>query len=296
LSTLSSKRTFNKEPNVEIAATEVKKLRDKTGAGMMDCKRALQEAQGDSARALKILKELGLAAAAKRAGRATNEGRVFTALSPSVACCVEVSCETDFVAKNSDFKALGATLADYVIKNKPAAITKEMEEAVAGTIGKIKENITIRRFKAMEANANEFFTEYVHGEGKIGVVVKMSAEKKELMQIQAVKELAFNLALHIAAFAPRFVSEDKISPDFRQEQEEIALKQAQQLGKPENVTKGIAQGKVKKVFAEVCLQDQGFVKDEKILVRKVIEETGKVAGGKLAVTDFLYFRMGEELE
>jgi elongation factor Ts len=281
---------------VEIAATEVKKLRDKTGAGMMDCKRALQEAQGDAARALKILKELGLAAAAKRAGRATNEGRVFTALTPTVSGCIEVLCETDFVAKNSDFKILGAALADYIVKNKPAAVTKEMEETLAGTIGKIKENITIRRFKTMDANANEFFTDYIHGEGKIGVILKMSVENKEHMQNPMIKELAFNLALHIAAFAPRFISEDRIAPEFRQEQEEIALKQAQQLGKPENVTKGIAQGKVKKIYAEVCLLDQGFVKDEKIPVKKVIEETGKIEGTKLAVTDFLYFKMGEELD
>jgi elongation factor Ts len=281
---------------VEIAAIEVKKLRDKTGAGMMDCKRALQEAQGDPARALKILKELGLAAAAKRAGRATNEGRVFAAVTSAVAGCVEVSCETDFVAKNADFKALGASLAEYIVKHKPKEINGEMTDMVAGIIGKIKENITIRRFKTIEAGACEFFTEYIHGEGKIGVIVKMVADKQEALQNQAVKELAFNLALHIAAFAPRFISEDKVSPEFRKEQEEIALKQAQQLGKPENVTRGIAQGKVKKVFAEVCLMDQGFVKDEKISVRKVIDETGQAAGAKLAVTDFIYFKMGEELD
>lgn len=281
---------------MEIAATEVKKLRDKTGAGMMDCKRALQEAQGDAARALKILKELGLAAAAKRAGRATNEGRVFVSVTPSVAGCVEVSCETDFVAKNTDFKALGASLADYIVKAKPQAITPEMTELVTGTISKIKENITIRRFKTIEASANEFLTEYVHGEGKIGVIVKMNVENKEAMQNQAIKELAFNLALHIAAFAPRFISEKNVSPEFLKEQEEIALKQAEQLGKPENVTRGIAQGKVKKVLAEVCLLDQGFVKDEKFPVKKILEDTGKTAGTKLAVTDFIYFKMGEELE
>jgi elongation factor Ts len=281
---------------VEIAATEVKKLRDKTGAGMMDCKRALQEAQGDAAKALKILKELGLAAAAKRAGRATNEGRVFIGCSDKVAGCVEVSCETDFVAKNSDFKTLGASLADYIVKNKPGAINKDMEELVTGTISKIKENITIRRFKTIEANANEFFTEYLHGEGKIGVVIKMSADKAEAHQNPAVKELAFNLALHVAAFAPQFVSEDRISPEFLKEQEEIALKQAQQSGKPENVLKSIAQGKLKKVLAEICLLDQGFVKDEKLAVRKVLDDTGKAAGAKLAVSDFLYFKMGEELE
>jgi elongation factor Ts len=281
---------------VEIAAIEVKKLRDKTGAGMMDCKRALQEAQGDAARALKILKELGLAAAAKRADRATKEGRVFAAVTPAVAGCIEVSCETDFVAKNTDFKGLGATLADYIVKNKPKEIDAAMNEAVAGTIGKIKENITIRRFKTIEAGAREFFTEYIHGEGKIGVIVKMSVEKDEALHNPAVKELAFNLALHIAAFAPRFIAEENVSPEFKKEQEEIALKQAEQLGKPENVTKGIAQGKVKKILAEVCLLEQGFVKDEKLSVKKVLEEAGKAAGAKLAVTDYIYFKTGEELE
>ncbi len=281
---------------MEIKATEVKKLRDKTGAGMMDCKRALQEAQGDPARALKILKELGLAAAAKRAGRATNEGRVSTALSASAAACLELSCETDFVAKNEDFKTVGANLVRHVMEKNPSAVDKDMEDMVAGIIGKIKENITIRRFKRITAAGNEFFTDYVHGEGKIGVIVKMMVEDTAKQDDPAIRELAFNLALHIAAFSPSFLSEDKIDAAYIKEQEEIFIKQSQALGKPENVTLGIAKGKLKKHFAEICLLDQGFVKDEKLTVRKVIEETGKTAGTNIAVTDFLYFKMGDDLE
>jgi elongation factor Ts len=281
---------------VEIKATEVKKLRDKTGAGMMDCKRALQEAEGDSARALKILKELGLAAAAKRAGRATNEGRVFSALSPTTAACLEFLAETDFVAKNADFKKVGQELTDYARDKKPAQIDQTMQDMVAGIISKIKENIVIRRFKVLEAGANEFFTDYIHGEGKIAVIVKMHADKAEALAQPAVKELAFNIALHIAAFAPLYLSEEKIGPAYIKEQEEIFVKQAQALGKPENVTVGIAKGKLKKHFAEICLLDQNYVKDESMTVRKAIEETGKVAGAKLAVTDYLYYRMGEDLE
>ncbi len=281
---------------MEIKAIEVKKLRDKTGAGMMDCKRALQEAQGDAAKALKILKELGLAAAAKRAGRATNEGRVATALSKDAAAYLELLCETDFVAKNEDFKAAGVALARYVMEKNPSAVDKQMEEIVGAIAGKIKENITIRRFQRITAGENEFFSDYIHGEGKIGVIVKLSVADQSKMEDQGIRELAFNLALHIAAFSPLYLSEEKIDAAYIKEQEEIFIKQSQALGKPENVTLGIAKGKLKKHFAEICLMDQGFVKDEKLTVHKVIEETGKAAGTTVAVTDFLYVKMGEDLE
>jgi len=280
---------------VEIKATEVKKLRDKTGAGMMECKKALQEANGDFVQAEKILKELGLAAAAKRAGRATNEGRIFTKLETGKAVCLELSCETDFVAKNADFIKLGDALADQILSQNADAVTKEMEATVADTIGKIKENITLRRFKIMQAGANEFFSDYIHGEGKIGVIVKLSVGAPEARDNPAVRDLAFNLALHIAAFAPLALSEEKIDPAYIKDQEEIFRKQAEQLGKPANVLEGIVKGKLKKHFAEICLLDQGFVKDEKISVRKMVEEVGKQAGTPVTVTDFLYFRVGEEI-
>jgi elongation factor Ts len=280
---------------VEIKATDVKKLRDKTGAGMMDCKKALVEANGDFARAEKILKELGLAAASKRAGRVTNEGRIFTKLTEKNAACLELSCETDFVAKNKDFQTLGETLVDLVVKAKPKESTKEMEDAVAQTIGKIKENITIRRFKILDATEAEFFTDYIHGEGKIGVIIKLKVENKELMKNEAIRELAFNLALHTAAFAPLYLSEEKIAPAYIKEQEEIFWKQAQTLGKPENVLQGIVKGKLKKHYAEICLLNQGYVKDEKLPVSKVLEEVGKQTETKITVSDFLYFRMGEEI-
>jgi len=280
---------------VEVKATDVKKLRDKTGAGMMDCKKALQEAGGDFAKAEKILKELGLAAAAKRAGRATNAGRIFTRLTPNKAICLELTCETDFVAKNSDFIALGNRLTDYLAEHAITQTDKQMEELVASTIGIIKENITIRRFKTLTAGESEIFIDYVHGEGNIGVIIKLDCQKKELKDNPEVRELGFNLALHTAAFAPLYLAEENVDEGYLKEQYDIFMKQAQQLDKPANVLDGIVKGKLKKHFAEICLLEQGYVKDEKLPVKKVIEALSQKLGVKLALTDYIYFRVGEEI-
>ncbi|MBN1525026.1 MAG: elongation factor Ts [Spirochaetales bacterium] len=280
---------------MEIKAIEVKKLRDKTGAGMMECKKALVDAAGDFAKAEKILKELGLAAAAKRAGRATNEGRIFIEASDSRAAVLELSCETDFVAKNEDFQKLGNKLAGIVLQENPKEKTKAMEDEITSTVGIIKENIQLRRFITMEAAADEFFSSYIHGEGRIGVVLKIKAGNPDVKNIDAVKDLAFNLALHIAAFSPLYVSEDRIDASYLKEQEEIFTKQASQLGKPENVLAGIVKGKMKKHFAEICLVDQNYVRDEKFQVRQVLENAGKETGTTLAIVDFIYFKVGEEL-
>jgi len=280
---------------VEIKATEVKKLRDKTGAGMMECKKALVDASGDFAKAEKILKELGLAAAEKRMGRATNEGRIFIKTAGSKTAVLELSCETDFVAKNDGFQKLGKNLVDLVISENAKEKTKSMDEAIVGTVSIIKENITLRRFVTKEAAAGEFFTEYLHGEGRIGVIVKMKADNSEARDNPAVKDLAFNLALHIAAFAPKYLSEDKVDNAYVKEQEEIFQKQAASLGKPANVLEGIVKGKIKKHFSEICLLDQNYVRDEKFQVKAILEKVGKEVGSKLSITDYIYCKVGEEL-
>ncbi len=279
---------------MEIKAADVKKLRDKTGAGMMDCKKALNEAGGDFAKAEKYLKELGLAAAAKRSGRATNEGRVFAKVGKDRAALVELACETDFVARNEDFIALGEALLELVISKGYTEINEEMESMVKDTISTIKENMSVKRITSLEIGEGELVSDYIHGNGAIGVLVKLKADKKELVEKSAVKEFAFDTALHIAAFNPLYLNRSDVEESYRQEQEGIFRKQAENLGKPEKVLEGIVQGKLNKHFSEICLLDQGFVKEEKQSVSSVLAQVAKEAGGKLDIAAYRYFRVGEE--
>ena len=280
---------------MEVTATDVKKLREKTGAGMLDCKKALVEAEGDLAKAERILKELGLAAAAKRSGRATNEGRVFAQVTPKSAGLLELSCETDFVARNQDFIAFGKGLLDTIIEKKLTSETDELKTRVAEIIGRIKENITIRRFKVIPIEADELAVEYVHGEGSIGVVVTVKCANRSLVENARVREFTFDVALHVAAFNPMFLSKEQVNPAYLKEQEEIFTKQAESLGKPQNVLAGIVKGKLAKHLADICLLQQAFVKDDKITVAQFQDKVGKEVGGTLTISGYLYFRVGEEL-
>ena len=281
---------------MEIKATDVKALREKTGAGMMDCKKALVQASGDFVKAEKILKELGLAAAKKRAGRATKEGRVFSRIENGKGVLLELTCETDFVAKNKEFVALGETLAESAIAKGPDAKPEDFASQVQDTVGRIKENITLRRLQVIETNEKQMILDYIHGEGKIGVMVKFGLSDPSLKDNPRVKEVAFDLTLHTAAFAPMFLQRDQVPADYWAEQEEIFTKQAEKLGKPENVVKGIVQGKMNKHLAEICFVDQPFVKDQNLKVSKVLDELSKEIGGKVGIDEYLYYRVGEELE
>jgi elongation factor Ts len=281
---------------VEIKATDVKALREKTGAGMMDCKNALVQANGDFARAEKILKELGLAAAQKRAGRATKEGRIFSRIADSRGALLELTCETDFVAKNKGFIALGESLSQMAISKGVAARPEDFSGQVQDAVGKIKENITLRRLRVLEAGPNDLIMSYIHGEGKIGVMVKFNLSDSALRDNPRVQEVAFDLALHTAAFAPLFLDRRQVPEDYVKEQEEIFTKQAEKLGKPENVVKGIVQGKLNKHLAEICFVDQAFVKDPNLRVTKVLDTLNREIGGKVEISDYLYYKVGEEVE
>jgi elongation factor Ts len=281
---------------VDIKATDVKALREKTGAGMMDCKKALVQANGDFAKAEKILKELGLAAAQKRASRATREGRIFSRIRDGKGVLLELTCETDFVAKNKEFLALGETLSELAISKGPGAKPEDFSSQVQDVVGKIKENITLRRLQFMEANANDLILDYIHGEGKIGVMVKFALSDPSLKDNPRVKEVAFDLTLHTAAFAPLFLDRNEVAQSYLKEQQEIFTKQAGKLGKPENVVKGIVQGKMNKHLAEICFVDQPFVKDQNLTVSKVLDALNKEIGGQVQIDEYLYYKAGEELE
>ena len=270
---------------MEVKPIDVKNLREKTGAGMGDCKKALIEAEGNIEQAVKILKEKGLAAAAKRSSRATKEGKIFTKIQGNKAVILELNCETDFVSRNEKFIELGDKLTGEIISSGATAI------------GIIKENMTLARFKVLDIADNEYAVAYVHGVGNIGVLVKFKADSKALFDNDAVKAFAFDCALHVAAFAPVALSPEKISADYIKEQTEIFQAQMDQdpkmADKPDKVKAGILQGKLNKHFAEICFLNQAFVKDDKKKVSQVMAEVGKAAGGKLEVAEYVYYKLGE---
>lgn len=282
---------------MEIKASDVKALREKTGAGMMECKNALVACDGDFTKAEKYLKEKGLAAVEKRSDRATNEGKVFIKIANNRAILVELASETDFVARNPDFIALGNTIADLAIQKGYTEPNEELNGMVTDLATKIRENMGLKRLKVLTAANNEYLTSYIHGDGLIGVVVKLASDKPAVFQDEKVKTFAFDLALHIAAFNPLALDRTKVDPAHLAEQEEIFRKQMDQdekmKGKPTNVVDSILKGKVNKYLSEICLLDQGFVKDEKLSVAKVLEDLGKHVGANIRVADYVYFRVGQ---
>ena len=283
----------------EITASDVKKLREKTGAGMMDCKNALTASNGDAEAAEKFLKEKGLAAVEKRSGRAANEGKIFIKISNdgSRAVLAEIACETDFVARNPDFIALGEAITAKALEKGYTDANDELKGMILDLAAKIRENINLKRLTVMEAGSSEYLCQYIHGDGAIGVVVKLAADKEEALKNEELRAFAFTLALHIAAFNPMALSREKIDSQWLKEQEEIFRKQMDQdesvKNKPANVFDNILKGKVNKFLKEVCLLDQGYVKDEKVSVLKALEEAGKTSGAALSVTGYVYYKVGE---
>lgn len=282
---------------MEIKASDIKNLREKTGAGMMDCKKALVEAEGDFALAERKLKEWGLAGVAKRSGRATNEGRVFIAESAGKIAIVEIACETDFVCRNDDFIKGGNGMAAMCLSKGYNAPNAELENIVKDMASIIKENITLKRVALAQAGADEYVHSYVHGEGKLAVVIKMKSTKAEAFAKPEVAGFVHDLALHVAAFSPMFVDQSRISAEWVKEQEEIFKKQVEgdekMAGKPAKVIEGILAGKLKKLMSEICLVDQGFVKDEKQTVKAFMASVGKTAGAELSVVDYSYVKVGD---
>ena len=285
-----------------ISAADVKALREKTGAGMMECKNALVETDGDFARAEKILKEKGLAAVEKRSGRATKEGKIFIKIKEnggtgSTAVLVELVSETDFVARSPDFIALGGTIADKALEKGYTEPNDDLNGMVSDLASKIRENMSLKRVKIVKAASGEYLTSYIHGDGAIGVVVRFSAGKAEAFANEDVKSFAFTIALHVAAFNPLALDKTKIDEAWLKEQEGIFRKQMEQdegmKGKPANVLENILKGKVSKFLKDICLMDQAYVKDEKMTVAQAMADACKRFGVKLSIEEYVYFRVGE---
>jgi elongation factor Ts len=290
---------------MEISAADVKKLREKTGAGPMECKRALQDSDGDFAKAEKLLKEKGLAAVEKRSDRATNEGKIFVKVTGdgltdgsggAQAVLVELSSETDFVARNPEFIELGGVIANLVLEKGYTEPNEQLSGMVTDLATKIRENMGLKRIKLVKGTANQYLAKYIHGDGNIGVVVALGADKAEVLKTEEAKALAFNLTLHVAAFNPMVLDRGKVDPQFLKEQEDIFRKQMaadeKLANKPANVTDKILAGKVNKYLEDICFLEQKYVKDEKFTVAQILADTGKQLGAVLSIDEYVYYKVG----
>lgn len=294
-----------------VTAGMVKELREMTGAGMMDCKKALAATDGDMDKAVEFLREKGLAGAAKKAGRIAAEGIVDTALSADgkTAVVVEVNAETDFVAKNEKFQTYVADVAAQALVSSAADMDAFMaekwskdesltvKEALASQISVIGENMNIRRFEKVE-EANGFVASYIHAGGKIGVLVDVETDVVN----DAVKEMAKNVAMQAAALKPVYTDRSEVSADYIEHEKSILLAQIKndpkEASKPEKVIEGMIQGRINKELKEICLMDQVYVKaeDGKQSVAQYVAQTAKENGAKITVKKFVRFETGEGLE
>jgi elongation factor Ts len=277
-----------------ITAQMVKDLRERTGAGMMDCKKALIETDGDMDEAIKFLRTKGLAAAAKKAGRAANDGMVAIVGNDTKKAILELNCETEPVSKLPDFREFGDALANQVFESGAQSAAELRAQAFAGDpehtveqvvslkIALIGENIVLNRCACVEAAPGNTLSSYVHMGGKIGVVVEGSGGVSA--------EALHDVALHIAAAEPRYVSRDEVTEDLLASEREIALKQAMEQGKPEEIAKKIVTGKMEKFFIQEVLLEQPFAKDPDKSVKQYLEES---AGKGATVVRFVRYRLGE---
>ncbi len=277
---------------MEIKASDVKALREKTGAGMMECKKALQHCNGDTKEAEKYLKEKGLAAIEKRADRVTSEGIIVIHNTEKKAVMLEMTCETDFVAKNNDFIAVGDDIAKNAFDNDISEVTPELTAKILDLATRVRENMNLTRLILVKAGDNEYISRYVHSDKKTGVITVLKAENPEVFTKKEVKDFAYDCCLHAAAFVPLYVKKSDVDQAYIKEQEEIFRSQTADLDKPENVKEGIIKGKINKHLSDICFLEQPFVKDDKVSVSKKMEEVGKSAGSNLSLSKLIIFRLG----
>ncbi len=274
-----------------ITAAQVKELRDATNVSMMECKRALVEADGDLESATKLLRKRGMAVAAKKATRATNSGLVQASVSEDGRCAalVEINCETDFVARNDGFQDFVATLA-AAARETDGSLAEEKKDEITAKVAEIGENLVARRNARFIQDLPGKIESYIHLGGKVGVMVELGCEKDESVSQPAFVELSKDLALHVAACAPQFLTSDEIPEDVVAAEKEVYAAQVQ--GKPEQIVDQIVGGKLKKFFAESCLVDQGFVKEPKQSITQLLEEKGKELGDSLTIRRFVRYQLG----
>lgn len=276
---------------MNITASMVKDLRTQTGAGMMDCKKALVEAEGDIAKAVDILREKGLSQAAKKASRVAAEGAVGSAVSEDgkTGTILEVNCETDFVGTNEDFRNLVASIADQILAVNPADVEalldseidgKKVRDLVTEAVAKIGENISVRRFVRYESAEGKVYS-YIHGGGKIGVLVEM---------IGADDELGKDIAMQVAAANPSYLDRTQVSQAEIDHEKEVLAVEARNEGKPEKIIEKMVIGRINKYYKEVCLVDQEFIKDGDLTISKLLKSKNA------SVVRFARYQLGEGIE
>ncbi|NLP15708.1 MAG: elongation factor Ts [Clostridiales bacterium] len=294
---------------MNITASMVKELREMTGAGMMDCKKALAETEGNMDKAIEFLREKGLAAAEKKAGRIAAEGIIDTCVSEDgkVASIVEVNSETDFVAKNEKFREYVAAVAAQAAKTNATDIdafleekweldpSKTVKEELSTMIAIIGENMNIRRFEQIKAE-NGFVTSYIHGGGRIGILVEVETTAVN----DDVKEAAYNVAMQIAAMSPKYISRDDVSEEYITHEKNIIKAQIKNdpanEKKPENIIEKMIEGRFNKELKEVCLLDQVYVKNGDMNVGQYIDSVSKQVGAPVSIKRFIRFETGEGLQ
>lgn len=277
-----------------ITAAAVKELRDRTGAGMMDCKAALTETGGNLDQAIKILRTKGLAAAAKKAHRAASEGQVVVAGDRRAMVMLELNCETDFVARNPEFQQFVSDLSTQALdsgaRNADALKSQSfagdpshtVEQMISQKVATIGENIVLSRLARVDAGEGNHLSSYVHGGGKIGVIVEGSEAIPD--------EALHDVALHVAASEPRFLRREQVTPELLDAEREIAKKQAMDQGKPEHIADRIVEGKMEKFFEQEVLLEQPFVKDTSMSVKQFL---AGAADGDAGLAGFVLFKRGE---
>ena len=284
-----------------FTAKDVMALREKTGCGMMDCKKALTQAGGDMDKAVEFLREKGLAAAAKKADRVASEGVVFAEVDEAakVGLVLEVNAETDFVAKNDSFQDFVKTTAETIVRRNPADLDALMVLKAEGTdrtmtelqqekVQTIGENIKVRRFVRMEGD----LITYVHGGGRIGVLVKFDTDAAAK---DGFREYAKDIAMQIAAMNPQYLDRTAVPQSVIEEEKKVLLAQALNEGKPQNIAEKMVMGRISKYYKENCLVDQEFVKDANLTVAKYTEQTAKALGGHIKIGRFVRYEKGEGL-
>lgn len=284
----------------EITAKMVKELREITGAGMMECKKALAEAEGEIEKAIDVLRTRGLAAVEKKAGRATNEGLVMTVLNNECTrgAVVELNCETDFVAMNDKFKAYAERIARAALENAPVDVEniknateggETVEAILTDCIHVMGENCQISRVAEVEAPA---VTSYIHAGGKIGVLVTFDVEGVDPAS-EGFQKCGRDVAMQVAALNPVSATRESVPADVAAHELEIYKAQAAESGKPENIQEKIAEGRMEKFYKENCLSEQDFVKNGDVTVREYVDSCAKELGGKIAIKGFIRCALGE---
>ncbi|HEX3026592.1 MAG TPA: translation elongation factor Ts [Clostridia bacterium] len=285
-----------------FTAKDVQALRETTGCGMMDCKKALQSSDGDIEKAIEFLREKGMAAAAKKAGRIAAEGVVYADVNEAdrVGVILEVNAETDFVAKNDGFKAFVKTCAETIEKQNPADVealltlkaegsNMSVAELLREKVQTIGENIKIRRFTRLEGD----LVAYVHGADRIGVLVKYDTD---LGAKPGFKEYAKDIAMQVAAANPQYLDRSSVPSETVEEEKKVLTAQALNEGKPQNIAEKMVMGRINKFYKDTCLVDQDFIKDGDLSVAKYTEKKAKELGGTIKIVQFIRYEKGEGLQ